>query len=121
MNYLIDYGAYFSRSEKSIEPEKMNFLKVETPDSDAGRAKNQTGFKKTSSLNRGSISARSQSHKGSPFKFGPERKSKDNYSKAISNLDHTVFSVKSQMNHNENTMMENLRRGLVAGHIQINA
>ena len=106
----------------------MMFIKVEKPldedsEEDHRQYKSKTGFKKTSELNRGSISARSQSHKSSPFRFeyGHGYREQDNYTKAISNLDQTVFSMKSRMDLHENTMMDNLKRGLVAGHSQLNA
>ena len=73
-----------------------------------------TGFRKGSEF--GSISV---STKG-PSPFSPKSKG-EAYGKAVSNLDQTMFSMKSRMQVHEASMMENLKRGLVSGHSQLMA
>ena len=56
----------------------------------------------------------------SPFKTKLDQ-SNDNYSRALSNLDQTRVSMRSHVNVQEQSMLQNLKRGLVAGHSQLNA
>ena len=56
----------------------------------------------------------------SPFKTKLDQ-SNDNYSRALSHLDQTRVSMRSQANLQEQSMLQNLKRGLVAGHSQLNA
>jgi len=98
MNHLIQYGAFFDRNERSIEAERMNkaaaqkdpFGKQE--DDQATISDNQNIWLQQTSMRKNdyahSLTALSSK---APFRANSAA-SLDNYSRALSNLDHTMQS-----------------------------